>query len=303
MSAASLTPEDAMAPTLPALLALRSQVQGRAQARRGRHGVSGVALSPLRGRGMEYAESREYIAGDDARHIDWRVSARTGRAHTKLFQADRDRLSLIVVDTSPRLYFGSRVRFKSVQAARAAAVAAWAALQDGDRIAALRGSRQEAPIAPGLGMRGASRVLQALCRWYAAPPQDDEGLAFALERAQRNLRTGSRLWVVAEPASVNEVPVSRWAALAHRAEIIVLLMTDPFEQAPPKACLPFWQGGERQWLDLAGKAQRARWQQHFVAPLQAAQSMLAALGVHVMALSCDADSADWLGALRARRAG
>ena len=80
---------------------------------------------------MEYAESREYVAGDDARHIDWRLTARTGRAHTKLFQAERERLSLIVADTSPALYFGTRVRFKSVQAARASAVAAWAAVRDG----------------------------------------------------------------------------------------------------------------------------------------------------------------------------
>ncbi|TGP40975.1 DUF58 domain-containing protein, partial [bacterium M00.F.Ca.ET.229.01.1.1] len=94
---------------------------------------------PLRGRGMEYAESREYVAGDDARHIDWRVTARTGRAHTKLFQAERERVSLIVADTSPALYFGTRVRFKSVQAARAGAVAAWSAQRRGVRVCALRG--------------------------------------------------------------------------------------------------------------------------------------------------------------------
>lgn len=246
---------------------------------------------------MEYAESREYVAGDDARHIDWRVSARSGRVHTKLFQAERDRLSLIVADTSPRLYFGSRLRFKSVQAARVAAVAAWAALQDGDRVGALRGSRQEAAIAPAAGVRAVFRVLHALCRWYAEPPQDDEGLAFALQRAQRNLHGGARLWVVAEPSSVNEVPAALWAALAQRADIIVLLMTDPFEQSPPEACLPFWQGDARQWLDLTGKAQRVSWQQHFVTPLQAAQSMLGSLRVHVVTLSCDADSAGWLDAL------
>ena len=126
-----------------------------------------MRLSPLRGRGMEYAESREYVAGDDARHIDWRLTARTGRAHTKLFQAERERLTLIVADTAPALYFGTRVRFKSVQAARAGAVAAWAAARDGDRIAALRGSDGEAPVPPASGARGALRVLDALVRWYA----------------------------------------------------------------------------------------------------------------------------------------
>src|SRR5690606_9603255 len=123
-------------PTLAELIALRGVAQGRRPPRRGRHGISGQAPSPLRGRGMEYAESREYARGDDARHIDWKLTARSGRPHTKLFQAERERLTLLVADTSPALYFGTRVRFKSVQAARAGALATWVALRDGDRIAA-----------------------------------------------------------------------------------------------------------------------------------------------------------------------
>src|SRR5690606_21298914 len=126
--------------------------------------------SPLRGRGMEYAESREYAIGDDVRHIDWRVTARRGKAHTKLYQAERERLTPVVADTAPALYFGTRVRFRSVQAARAGAVACWAAVRDGDRVAALRGSEREPPVAPAGGTRGALRVLDALVRWYRAPP-------------------------------------------------------------------------------------------------------------------------------------
>ena len=131
--------DNGVVPALAELIALRAQVLGRRAARRGSHGVHGHALSNQRGRGMEYAESREYALGDDARHIDWRLTARSGKAHTKLFQAERERLSLIVADTAPALYFGTRTRFKSVQAARAGALAAWLAVRDGDRIAALRG--------------------------------------------------------------------------------------------------------------------------------------------------------------------
>nr|MDQ3494882.1 DUF58 domain-containing protein [Pseudomonadota bacterium] len=133
------TQGDGLRPTLAELIGLRSTVLARRAPRRGRHGVSGQAPSPLRGRGMEYAESRQYALGDDARHIDWKLTARSGRPHTKLFQAERERLSLIVADTAPALYFGTRVRFKSVQAARAGAVAAWSGVRDGDRLAALRG--------------------------------------------------------------------------------------------------------------------------------------------------------------------
>ena len=181
-------------PTLAELIGLRSLVQGHRAARRGSLGVQGHALSNLRGRGMEYAESREYAIGDDARHIDWRLTARSGKPHTKLFQAERERLTLLVADTAATLYFGTRTRFKSVQAARAGALAVWLAVRDGDRIAALRGSAREAPIAPAAGPRGALRVLDALVHWYTEQPEDDQGLRIALDPAVR-LKWPNDLWL------------------------------------------------------------------------------------------------------------
>ena len=294
-------------PTLAELLALRASVAGRRQARRGRHGSSGQAVSPLRGRGMEYAESRDYTPGDDARHIDWRLTARTGRAHTKLFQAERERLSLIVADTAPALYFGTRVRFKSVQAARAGAVAAWQAARDGDRIAALRGSLREAPVSPASGVRGALRVLDALVRWYAAPPVDDAGLAVALDHAQRLLRPGSRLLVLADADSLAGIPASRWPALGMHNEVTVLLLTDALEQSPPATALPFLaQGGDdsgRVELDLASATQRQRWNAQFQRPVREALERLKAAGIQARALDAAADDAWPSAAAAARLAG
>ncbi len=285
---------EGIAPTLPELVALRAAAQGRRPPRRGRHGASGQALSPMRGRGMEYAESREYARGDDARHIDWRLTARSGKPHTKLFQVERERLTLIVADTAPALYFGTRVRFKSVQAARAGAIAAWAAVRDGDRIAALRGSAMEAPIAPAAGPRGALRVLDALVRWYAQAPVDDGGLALALDHASRLLRPGSRMLVLADTASIATIAEQRWSALAMHNEIVVLLLTDPLESDPPRAALPFITLGHRVELDLAAAAQRQRWRAAFVLPQQVAMTALQARGVRVQLLSSDASSESWL---------
>jgi uncharacterized protein (DUF58 family) len=298
---------DGIAPTLAELIALRGAVQGHRAARRGRYGVSGRAPSPLRGRGMEYAESREYALGDDARHIDWRLTARSGKPHTKLFQAERERLTLVVADTAPSLYFGTRVRFKSVQAARAGAVAAWAAIRDGDRVAALRGSAQEAPVPPAAGPRGALRVLDALVRWYARPPAEDAGLAVALDHAQRLLRPGSRLLVLADAASLADIPERRWPALAMHHEVVVLLLSDPLERDPPRAVLPFASGGtvaptHRVELDLAAATQRKRWREAFAAPLALAQSALTARGVRVHVLSTEAPSDTWLPLFSAPRA-
>ena len=284
-------------PRLADLVALRALVQGRRPPRRGRHGVQGHALSNLRGRGMEYAESREYAVGDDARHIDWRLTARSGKAHTKLFQAERERLTLLVADTAPALYFGTRTRFKSVQAARAGALAAWTAVHDGDRIAALRGGGQDAAVPSASGARGALRVLDALTRWYARPPQDDAGLPVALEHARRLLRPGARVIVLADPASVLAVPVALWAGLGQHHDACVLLLTDPLERQPPQARLPFSVEGERVVLELASPAVRQRWQQAFETPLDEAQALLRGQRIRAMALSSDAPSDAWLGLL------
>jgi uncharacterized protein (DUF58 family) len=252
---------------------------------------------------MEYAESREYAVGDDARHIDWRLTARSGRPHTKLFQAERERLTLLVADTAPSLYFGTRVRFKSVQAARAGAVAAWAAVRDGDRLAALRGSRREPPVPPAAGPRGALRVLDALVRWYAQPPADDDGLDTALHHAMRVLRPGSRLVILADPSSVAAIEERRWPALALHHEVLVVLLVDPLERDPPQAALPFASGGHRVALDLASAPQRQRWRNTFVAPLEAALERLPTRGVRVHVLPTDASSASWLPMAERRQAG
>lgn len=266
--------------------------------------MSGPAPSPQRGRGMEYAESREYVAGDDVRHIDWRLTARSGTPHTKLFQAERERLTMVVADTAPSLYFGTRMRFKSVQAARAGAVAAWAAIGDGDRVAALRGSVKEAPVPPAGGARGALRVLDALVRWYGAdgeprPPADDAGLAVGLDHARRLLRPGSRLLVLADAMSIAGIPAQRWPALSAHCEVVVVLLVDPIERTPPQAALPFAAGGagvarHRVELDLAVAAQRQRWRHEFEGPVQDALAQLPARGVGVHVLSSDAASESWL---------
>ena len=285
---------DGRVPSLAELVALRGSAVRPPAPRRGRVGNAGQAPSALRGRGMEYAESREYVAGDDARHIDWRVTARSGRAHTKLFQAERERVSLIVADTDPALYFGTRTRFKSVQAARVGAVAAWSAQRRGDRIAALRGSTLEAPIPPAGGTRGVLRVLDALTRWYARPPADDAGLEQALQQAARVLRPGARLLVLADPQRAMSIAIARWAALAQHHEIDLLLMVDPLELDPPGEPLEFLAGGQRVRLDLRAAGVRHDWQAHFVDPLQRLQDTLAARRIAVHVIASDASSAGWL---------
>jgi hypothetical protein len=137
-------------------------------------------------------------------------------------------------------------------------------------------------------------VLDALVRWYAAPPADDAGLATALDHARRLLRPGSRVVLLADPASIAAIPAERWPALSMHNEVLLLLLSDPFERDPPQASLPFATSGHRLELDLATAVQRQRWRNSFVVPLENALAQLPARGVRVHALSSDAASESWL---------
>ncbi|MBU2871259.1 DUF58 domain-containing protein [Colwellia sp. E2M01] len=98
---------------------------------------AGNYLSRSKGRGMEFDEVRHYQTGDDVRAIDWRVTARTGKTHTKLFREEIERPVLIATDLSQNMHFGSQLLFKSVQAAHLAALVAWHAKNRGDRLGGL----------------------------------------------------------------------------------------------------------------------------------------------------------------------
>jgi hypothetical protein len=108
------------------------------------------------------------------------------------------------------------------------------------------------------------------------------------------LRPGSRLVLLADPASIAAVPAERWAALSMHNEVIVLLLSDPLERDPPRASLPFATAGHRVELDLASAPQRQRWRNTFVSPLDAASTQLPARGVRVHTLSSEAPSESWL---------
>lgn len=283
----SSTHSDGLRPSLPELIALRDRVRGWPPAHRGAATVAGPAQSPFRGRGMEYAESRPYTPGDDSRHIDWRLTARSGKPHTKLFQAERERVTLIIADTSPTLYFGTRVRYKSVQAARAGAIAAWAAQGRGDRIGALRGSRSEPPVAPAGGRRGVLHALDALVRWYAQPPAQDSGLDHALATAARTLHPGASLVVLSDAQSFALVPQGRLAALAMHHDLLAVMLTDPLELQPPRDRLPFAIDEVRIELDLDSAVGRTRWRHAFADSLQTQTHRLVGMGARVRTLRTD----------------
>jgi uncharacterized protein (DUF58 family) len=254
---------------LAELIAMRLQAYRFERATRRRVvGSRGAAhASRLRGRGVDYAESRNYEPGDDIRQMDWRVTARTGRPHTKLFQEERERNVLLVVSHNPSMRFGTRVRFKSVQAARLAALIAWAATANGDRIGAIGyGPGLNAEVKPGGGSRGALRVLRALREWdgIAASGHAVVPLSQALQRAQRLARPGSQIVLLGDGFDCDGASESLLSLLARHCDVAAVLLSDPLEhQAPPPARYALHSDSGRVQLDFAESATRTQWTDWF----------------------------------------
>lgn len=235
----------------------------------------GRQASRLHGRGMDYAESRAYQPGDDIRRIDWRLTARSGRMHSKLFEEEREGRLLILLDQNAGMRFGTQTRFKSVQAARAVALASWYAVRAGDKVGLLGfgGSRQQ--VRAQGGPHGALTIAGALAAWDArregSPP---ESLTSALQRAGRAAHGARRILLVSDGFSCDSDTRGTLLGLARRAEILVLGVADAMEiTAPPPGRYPLAHDGERFDVELRGD--RAR--EAFVQALGAGHRKLEAL--------------------------
>jgi uncharacterized protein (DUF58 family) len=248
-------------------LRLRARRLARPGVRVGGHQAATHA-SRFRGRGVDYVESRNYQPGDDIRQMDWRVTARTGRPHTKVFQEEREQSILLLIDANPSMHFGTRVRFKSVQAARAAALLAWAAVQGGDRAGALGfGPGLNAEVKPGGGPRGALRVLRALTEWDSiatATGGQPVPLSQALQRVRRLARPGSRVLLLSDGFSADASAEGPLSLLAEHCDVAALLLTDPLEQAaPPPGRYALRSEGAQVVLDFGAVRTRQSWPRLF----------------------------------------
>jgi len=214
--------------------------------------LAGAYRSRFRGRGVDFVESRSYLPGDDIRNMDWRVTARTGKPHTKIFQEERERPVLVVVDASPSLYFGTRTRLKSVAAGQLAAAIAWAAVRRGDRIGAFMfapGKHRE--LRPAGGRRGAMRVIQGLVDWLN-PEFADQGhtpLSLSLERVRHAVRPGSLVLIISDFFNLDEQSHRHLSRLRQHNDVIGCQIMDPAEKFLPAGRFPISNGENSAMLD------------------------------------------------------
>lgn len=198
--------------------------------------ISGLHDSRFRGRGMDYQESRVYQAGDDIRNMDWLVTARTGTAHTKLFQEERERPIHIIMDNNTSMKFGTRKQFKSVAAAKAASLLAWAAVKNGDRVGVLsygkKGIHHEKPIG---GKRGMMRLIAHLVQADIDIENKAETtlLEDALKRLRTIIRPGSLVIIISDFYQLGKDVKRHLIQLNKHNDVMALFITDNFEINTP----------------------------------------------------------------------
>ncbi|MGA7541158.1 MAG: DUF58 domain-containing protein [Steroidobacteraceae bacterium] len=223
-------------PDLEELLALRGAAHGLSlHGRRGaRVTLLGTHSSAQRGRGLEFQEVRPYVAGDDPRNIDWRVTARRGRPHTKLFREERERPVWLLVDLQPGLFFGTRRQLKSALSARTAALLAWTASLGGDRVGSViaHGAGQVRILPARARQAGVLPLLQALLVAQPKAPGEPEPLALegALHALLPLARPGSQILAISDFAGLRDEAESLWTALAARGDLRLFWITDPLEE-------------------------------------------------------------------------
>ncbi len=200
---------------------------------------SGAYLSPFKGRGMEFDEARPYQPGDEIRNLDWRVTARTGKVHTKLFREERERPVFLWVDYRAPMFFATRGVYKSVLAARAASLLAWAASHRGDRVGGVIFSEyKHQEFKPRRGKSTVLNIVKQLAEhpaWGRNDPQagDSKAIQHAMERLRRVARPGSLIFLISDFRHLHHAAESQLAQIARHSDVVMLSIHDPLEQELP----------------------------------------------------------------------
>lgn len=284
-------------------LRLRAPLKASRQTRR-RSANSGQRLSRLRGRGVDFAEVRAYQPGDDVRSIDWRVTARMNEPHTKVFREERERPTLLCIDQTRSMFFGSQVRLKSVAAAELAARCAWQALANGDRVGGLIiGSSDTTLAKPKRSARAVARLLGQLSEHNQAlnrqtPANDTQQIGRELQHLRRLAQTNHRVVVITDFLPRGTFWLDNLRALARHNDVIAIQIIDPMEREVPIAeQFMVSDGSRRVTFDAADASLRRAYRSRFAQEQQQLKQSLTELGIRYLEAST-AQPLDTLGIWR-----
>ncbi|MEJ6651781.1 MAG: DUF58 domain-containing protein [OM182 bacterium] len=288
--------------TLPQMLIQRQAAKALAYVSHARSiaGISGLHLSKIRGRGIDFEEFRPYQAGDDIRLIDWRATARTGRAVTKVFREERERPVIIAVDQCSSMFFGSQVAFKSVIAAQAAALFCWLAIDNGDRVGGLVFSDTDASLVrPKRSRRSALHLLNQIFTFNQklnakkentpdSEPQSADfrpGLAHALGQIRRITKPGSTLYVISDFATLDETALQYLNQLSRHNNVVCCMVYDALEESlPTPGVYSITDGSSKGSINTHSSKARSRYKQQFEERVATIESDLERLKIRLIKL-------------------
>ena len=204
--------------------------------------LSGRYASRMRGRGLNFEEIRDYQSGDDVRSIDWKVTARLQSPHVRVFNEERDRQGLLVVDQRLSMFFGTRRAMKSVTAAEIAAVVVWRILSVGDRVGGIVfNDRSIEEVRPQRSRRIVLQYLTKLAEQNQALgvgrgiTRDAAMLNRALDRIRRVAPHDATIVIFSDFDGADETTRHAIAALAAHNTVIAVLIHDPSQSELPAA--------------------------------------------------------------------
>ncbi len=202
--------------------------------------LSGGHLSPFKGRGLDFDEVRPYQPGDDIRSIDWNVTARTHRVHSKVFKEEREKPVFIVVDYNPTMHFATRGMLKSVMAAHLAALSGWIAADNYYHIGGLVFYQQYfSQLRPASGYRGVLKLLRILQQqhqpWEMSQNRPERFSAEVLiHKLRKAIRPGTLIILISDFSFVNSHNIALFANLSRHNDMICHFVYDPLEaELPP----------------------------------------------------------------------
>jgi uncharacterized protein (DUF58 family) len=219
--------------------------------------LAGHYQSVFKGRGMAFSEVREYSAGDDVRSIDWNVTARTSKAHVKLFTEERDRTVMLLVDMSASGLFGSQGHSKREVAAEIAAMIAFSANVNNDRVGLLVFTDEvELYLPPKKGKKHVLRVIREILSFEPVSRRTD--LEVGLDYFAKVMRRRCVAFLISDFLSEGW---ERHLRVTHRKhDVVPVILSDPLEEALPAVGLAVFQDletGEMVEVDTSGPQAQA----------------------------------------------
>lgn len=263
--------------------------------------LAGRHASRLRGRGLNFEEIRRYQPGDDIRQIDWRVTARTRKTHSRVFTEERERSVLLLVDQRLGMFFGSVRNMKSVAAAECAALAAWRVVAQQDRVGALvfnDGNIVE--IRPQRSQATVMRILHAVVEQNHAlvlngRPANPAQFNEALRRAERLAPHDCLICVISDAAGHDEESRRLFTRIARHNDVLFAFVHDPLETDLPDAGqLVFGDGEQQLEVNTGDRHLRERFRDTFAATRAAGRKFLLQRETPVVPLTTAEPVADQL---------